>query len=64
MDEDTVDLEKLEQTPDTILDVLKEAILDLNDIIEKELEQKRALKVSKIIPVSHFYIQRIQRCTL
>ena len=45
MEEFTVDLEQLEQTPETILDVLKDAILDLKATIEQELEKKRALKI-------------------
>ena len=45
MEEFTVDLEQLEQTPETILDVLKDAILDLKETIEQELEKKRALKI-------------------
>ena len=48
IDEYTLDLEEREQTPETIMDVLKDNIFDLQETIEKELEQKRALKVSKI----------------
>ena len=44
-DEYSIDLERLDQTPENILDVLKNAVLDLKDTIEKEIEKKRALKV-------------------
>ena len=44
-DEYSIDLERLDQTPENILDVLKNAVLDLKDTIQRELEQKRALKV-------------------
>ena len=44
-DEYTVDLKELEQTQETILDVLKDAILDLKETVEQELERKRALKI-------------------
>ena len=49
MEEFTVDLEQLEQTPETILDVLKDAILDLKATIEQELEKKRALKIISFV---------------
>ena len=41
MDEYTVDLEQIEQTPETILDVLKDSILDLKEIFEQELDGSR-----------------------
>ena len=44
-DKYSIELERLYQTSERILDVLKSTVLDLKDKIEKELEQKRALKV-------------------
>ena len=48
IDEYSLDLEEREQTPETIMDVLKDGVDELRETIEKELERKRALKVSKI----------------
>ena len=44
-DKYVVDLKKREQTPETVLDLLKGSIADLQETVENELEQKRALKV-------------------
>ena len=44
-DKFTLDLEKIDQTPNTILNVLKDGILDLNVAIEKELEKKQSMKI-------------------
>ena len=41
----SIDLERLDQPPENILAVLKNAVLDLKDMIEKELEQRRTVKV-------------------
>ena len=41
----TLDLEKIDQTPKMILNVLKYSILDLKVAIEKELEKKRSMKI-------------------
>ena len=40
-----MDLEKIDQTPETILNVLKDNILDLKVTIEEELEKKRSIKI-------------------
>ena len=40
-----MDLEKIDQTPETILNVLKDGILDLKVAIEEELEKKRLMKI-------------------
>ena len=44
-DKFTLDLEKINQTPETILNVLKDNILDLKVTIEEELEKKRSIKI-------------------
>ena len=44
-DKFTLDLEKINQTPETILNVLKDNILDLKVTIEEELEKKRSMKI-------------------
>ena len=44
-DEYSIDLEQVDQTSENILDVLKNAVMDFKDTIEREVEQKRALKV-------------------
>ena len=41
----TLDLEKIDQTPETIFNVLKDGILDLKVAIEEELEKKRLMKI-------------------
>ena len=43
-DKCTLDLKKVDQTPETILNVLKEDISDLKVTIEEELEKKHLLK--------------------
>ena len=40
-----MDLKQLEQTPETILDVLKKTVIDFKEIIKRDLEEKHALKV-------------------
>lgn len=57
-DEYSVDLNEREQTPETILDVLKDSIAELRETIERELEQKRALKVSTNYMLTLTYVQR------
>ena len=49
MDEYSVNLEEVEQSPETILNVLKNAVLDLEEAIKRDLEQKRAIKVTSIV---------------
>ena len=44
-DKFTLDLEKIDQTPETILNVLKDSLLDLKVAIEEELEKKRSMKI-------------------
>ena len=44
-DKFTLDLEKINQTPETILNVLKDNILDLKVTIKEELEKKRSMKI-------------------
>ena len=44
-DKFTMDLEKINQTPETILNVLKDNILDLKVTIEEELKKKRSIKI-------------------
>ena len=40
-----INLDEIQQTPETIIDIFKNSIMDLKPTIEVELEQKRALKV-------------------
>ena len=47
----TVHLEKLDQTPETIIDILRDSIMNLKPTIEVELERKRALKIIVAIHV-------------
>ena len=44
-DQFRTDLKKFSQTPETIIDVLKDNIVNLKPTIEIELERKRALKI-------------------
>ena len=44
-DEYSIDLEQVDQTPENILDVLKNAIMDFKETIERGVQKKRALKV-------------------
>ena len=44
-DKFTVHLQELDQTPETIIDILKDSIMNLKPTIEVELERKRALKI-------------------
>ena len=44
-DQFSTDLKKFTQTPETIIDVLKDNIVNLKPTIEIELERKRALKI-------------------
>ena len=41
----TVHLQELNQTPETIIDILRDSIMNLKPTIEVELERKRALKI-------------------
>ncbi len=45
VDKHTLDLTKMDQTPETILNVLKDGISNLKVTIEEELEKKRSLKI-------------------
>ena len=44
-DKFTINLEQLDQTPETIIDILKNNVMDLKSTIEVEMERKRALKI-------------------
>ena len=44
-DQFRTDLKEFSQTPETIIDVLKDNIVNLKPTIEIELERKRALKI-------------------
>ena len=44
-DKFTVHLQELDQTPETIIDILRDSIMNLKPTIEVELERKRALKI-------------------
>ena len=46
VDKYTLDLEKVEQTPETILNVLNDGVSDLKVTIEEELEKKRSKSLS------------------
>ena len=53
-----MDLNEREQTPETILDVLKDSIAELMETIEQEHEHERALKVSTNYMLTLTYVQR------
>ena len=44
-DKFTINLEQLDQTPETIIDILRDSIMNLKSTIQVELERKRALKI-------------------
>ena len=44
-DKFTVHLQELDQTPETIIDILRDSIMNLKPTIQVELERKRALKI-------------------
>ena len=50
-DEYTINLEEREQTPESIMGVLKDGVGDLKETVERELEQKRALKITVALHV-------------
>ena len=47
-----VNLEEVDQTPETIIDILKNNIMNLKSTIEVELERKRALKIAVTLHVT------------
>ena len=51
-DQFTVNLEEVDQTPETIIDILKNNIMNLKSTIEVELERKRALKIAVALHVT------------
>ena len=57
-DEYTIDLEEREQTPETIMGVLKDGVSDLKETFETELKQKRALKVTMISCIQHTILKQ------